>query len=76
MTKAEFVQAIAGLPDDAQILIEAWPDTGNQKADLAACPIPGELYPIREAELIPEEGRNAAFVTLKADTRPQRTPSR
>jgi hypothetical protein len=69
MTKDELIQLLAELPHDAEILIEAWPDTGDQRADLAALPRHGELYAIRGAEIIPHEDSNAAFLTLKPDTK-------
>jgi hypothetical protein len=69
MTKAELIETLAELPHDAEILIEAWPDTGDQRADLAALPRHGELYATREAEIIPAEGDNAAFLSLKPDTK-------
>jgi hypothetical protein len=69
MTKAELIQALAELPNDAEILIEAWPDTGNQRADLAALPRHGELYPTRDFEIVSAEGDNAAFLTLRPNTK-------
>ncbi|MEA2759311.1 MAG: hypothetical protein QOH65_1924 [Methylobacteriaceae bacterium] len=68
MTKAELIETLALLPDDAEVLIEAWPDTGEQRVSLAALPRYGELYAIKEADIIPAEGENPAFLTLKADT--------
>jgi hypothetical protein len=68
MTKAELIERLAGLPDDTEVLIEAWPDTGEQRADLAALPRYGELYAIKGADIVPAERENAAFVTLKPDT--------
>ena len=68
MTKAELIEKLAGVPDDTEVLIEAWPDTGEQRADLAALPRYGELYAIKRADMIPAEGENAAFITLKPDT--------
>jgi hypothetical protein len=69
MTKAELIRALADLPEDAEIMIEAWPDTGQQRADLAALPRHGELYPIYEVEAMPADEGNAAFLTLKPDTK-------
>jgi hypothetical protein len=67
MTKAELIETLTDLADDAEIL-EAWPDTGQQRGDVAALPRYGELYAIKEADIIPAEGDNAAFLTLKPDT--------
>jgi hypothetical protein len=69
MTKVELVQALATLPDDAEILIEAWPDTGDERADLAALPRHGELYAIGRAETVPTGERNSVSFTLKPDTK-------
>jgi hypothetical protein len=68
MTKAELIEVLADLSDDAEILIEAWPDSGKRPPDLAALPRYGELYAIKEAEIISAEGDDAAFLTLKPDT--------
>jgi hypothetical protein len=68
MTKAELIETLTDLADNAEILIEAWPDTGQQRADVAALPRCGELYAIKAADIIPAEGDNAAFLTLKPDT--------
>jgi hypothetical protein len=66
MTKAELIETLAGLPDE--VLIEAWPDTGQQRAHLALLPRYGELYAIKKVDIIPAEGENAAFLTLEPDT--------
>jgi hypothetical protein len=68
MTKAELIEVLADLAEDAEILIEAWPYTGDRRHDLAAFPLNGELYAIKEADIIPAEGNNAAFLTLKPET--------
>jgi hypothetical protein len=68
MTKAELIEVLADLAEDAEILIEAWPYTGDRRRDLAAFPLNGELYAIKEADIIPAEGNNAAFLTLKPET--------
>jgi hypothetical protein len=68
MTKAELIEVLGDLADDAEILIEAWPYTGDRRRDLAAFPLNGELYAIKEADVIPAEGNNAAFLTLKPET--------
>jgi hypothetical protein len=68
MTKAELIDVLAHLPDDAEVLIEAWPDTGHQRSDLAALPRHGELYAIKEADILQAEGENAPFLILKPDT--------
>jgi hypothetical protein len=68
MTKAELIEVLADLAEDAEILIEAWPYTGDPRRDLAAFPLNGELYAIKEADIIPAEGNNAAFLTLKPET--------
>jgi hypothetical protein len=65
MTKVELVQALATVPDDAEILIEAWPDTGDERADLAALPRHGELYAVGQAEIVPTGEGNSVFFTLK-----------
>jgi hypothetical protein len=68
MTKAELLQALAPLPDDAEILIEAWPDSGNQREDLRRLPVCGELY-TATAEVIEGEGGHPAFLNMKPITR-------
>jgi hypothetical protein len=53
------IETLTDLPDDAEILVEAWPH-------LAALPLNGELYAI-QADLVPAEGCSPAFLTLKPE---------
>jgi hypothetical protein len=69
MTKAGLIEALAQLPDDAEVFIEAWPD-------LSRLPLNGELYAIRQADIIPIEGDNPAFLTLTPDMEFKQTPAR
>jgi hypothetical protein len=69
MTKAGLIEALAQLPDDAEVFIEAWPD-------LSRLPLNGELYAIRQADSIPVEGDNPAFLTLTPDMEFKQTPAR
>jgi hypothetical protein len=69
MTKAELIEALAELPDGAEMFIEAWPD-------LARLPLKGELYAIRQADIIPIEGDNPAFLTLTPDMEFKQSPAR
>jgi hypothetical protein len=68
MTKAGLIEALADLPNNAEILIEAWPD-------FARLPLNGELYAIRQADIIPIEGENPAFLTLTPDMEFKQTPA-
>jgi hypothetical protein len=67
MTKAELLTAMAALPDDAEILIEAWPDSGDQRADLARLPVHGELYGIGATEIIEGDELQPPFFTIQPE---------
>lgn len=67
MTKAELIAALAPLPDNAEVLIEAWPDSGDQRADLRRLPVLGELYPIGATDIIEGDKDQPPFFTMQPD---------
>jgi hypothetical protein len=65
MTKAEFIAALAVLPDDAEVLVEPWPEGRGWR------PPEGELFGVEVEIVASEDAENPAFVHIKPDvTRP------
>jgi hypothetical protein len=69
MKKAELIAALAASPDEAEVLIEAWPNTGDPREDLRRLPVHGELYSIAATHVIAgdEQDHDPPFFILQPD---------
>lgn len=67
MTKAALLTAMTALPDNAEILIEAWPDSGDRGADLRRLPVQGELYRIGATDTIEGDELQPPFFTIQPE---------
>lgn len=63
MTKKELIQALARLPDDAQVLICSWPSDTDERG-----PGRDDLFTIKVAHVFDEDGPDIApFASIEAD---------
>lgn len=66
MTKAQLLAQLASLPDDANVLIDPWPETAVT-ADGYTCPIQGmgDLFAIEQVNVFEYDGPDGpAFATI------------